>query len=212
VEASHQVADGIPIGDDFVNLLTNLSRTIATAIIFLLPAATQPPQEKAATPETQKEAAPTPGPEMEQLKFLQGYWHYVSTYEKSSFYPNGGKGSGTYITTQGPGGFSQIAEFSGTSPDGRESGHEVTTWDPEDHVYKSYVFGNNFPGCIVRTGQWEGETLIFDANFVLDGTDVHLQSATTSNPDGSITIVEKFGTDDGPLQPTLTLKATREKI
>jgi hypothetical protein len=193
-------------------MFSTYPRIIAAALVLLLPAATQQAQEKAPAPGTQKGPASSPGPEMDQLKFLRGYWHYVSTYEKTSFYPNGGKGSGTYITTAGPGGFSQIAEFSGTSPDGREGGHEVTTWDPEDNVYKSYVFGNNFSGCIVRTGRWEGTTLIFDADFVLDGANLHLQSATTANPDGSITIVEKFGTDDGPLQTTLTLKATREKI
>jgi hypothetical protein len=192
--------------------LTTLPRIITAALVFLLPAAIQQAQEKAATPAPQKESAPVPGPEMDQLKFLRGYWHYVSAYEKTSFYPDGGKGSGTYITTEGPGGFSQIAEFSGTSPDGREAGHEVTTWDPEEDVYKSYVFGNNFPGCIVRTGRWDGTTLIFDADFVLEGTKVHLQSSTTSNSDGSITIVEKFSADGGPLQTTLTLKATREKL
>jgi hypothetical protein len=32
------------------------------------------------------------------------------------------------------------------------------------------------------------------------------------NSDGTVTIVEKFGVDGGELKPTLTLKATREKI
>jgi hypothetical protein len=195
-----------------MNVLTALPRIIVAGIIFLLPATQPGAQEKAAAAGNQKEAVATPGPEMDQLKFLRGYWHYVSTYEKSSFHPEGGKGSGSYIITEGPGGFSQIAEFSGTSPDGREVGHEVTTWDPEEHAYKSYVFGNNFPGCIVRTGKWDGNTLIFDADFYFNGVDVHLQSSTTANADGTVTIVEKFATNDGELQPTLTLKATRERF
>jgi hypothetical protein len=194
-----------------MNALTTFPRVLAAAVVLLLPASAQQAQDKNANAPTLK-SVPTPGPEMDQLKFLRGYWHYVSTYDKTSFYPSGGKGAGTYITTAGPGGFSQIAEFSGTSPDGREAGHEVTTWDPEERAYKSYIFGNNFPGCIVRTGHWEGATLIFDADFVLGGNKLHLQSSTTPNPDGSITIVEKFGTDEGELKPTLTLKATREKI
>ncbi|HEY4878668.1 MAG TPA: DUF1579 family protein [Candidatus Acidoferrales bacterium] len=195
-----------------MNVLTALARIIVAGIIFLLPATQPGAQEKAAAAGNQKEAVATPGPEMDQLKFLRGYWHYVSTYEKSSFHPEGGKGSGSYIITEGPGGFSQIAEFSGTSPDGREVGHEVTTWDPEEHAYKSYVFGNNFPGCIVRTGKWDGNTLIFDADFYFNGVDVHLQSSMTANADGTVTIVEKFATNDGELQPTLTLKATRERF
>jgi hypothetical protein len=195
-----------------MNVLTALPRIILGTILFLLPATPQQAQEKTPVAEVQKETSPNPGPEMDQLKFLRGYWHYISTYEKSSRYPNGGKGSGTYITTEGPGGFSQVAEFSGTSPDGREVGHEVTTWDPEEHVYKSYVFGSNFPGCMVRTGKWDGNTLIFDADFEFGGVDVHLQSSTIANPDGTVTIVEKFARNGGELQTSLTLKATREKI
>ena len=195
-----------------MNVLTSLPRIVAAGMIFLLPTTPQQAQEKPAAAGNQKEPAPTPGPEMDQLKFLRGYWHYVSSYEKSSFYPEGGKGSGTYITTEGPGGFSQIAEFSGTTPDGREVGHDVTTWDPEEHVYKSYVFGNSFPGCIVRTGKWDSNTLIFDADFDFKGMEVHLQSSTTANADGTVTIVEKFATNDGDLQPALTLKATRERF
>jgi hypothetical protein len=196
-----------------MNSFAALPRIVAAAMVFLWPAVAPQNQDKASsTTAAQKEPVPNPVPEMEQLKFLRGYWRYVSTYDKTTFYPNGGKGSGTYITTEGPGGFSQIAEFSGISPDGRESGHEVTTWDPEEHVYKSYVFGNNFPGCIVRTGHWDGTTLIFDADFVLAGAKLHLQSSTVENSDGTVTIVEKFGVDGGELKPTLTLKATREKI
>jgi len=195
-----------------MNILTALPRIIAAAIIFLLPASTQQSKGKTPASETQKPPTPQPGPEMEQLKFLRGYWHYISTYEKTSFYPNGGKGAGTYITTQGPGGFSQVAEFQGTSPDGFEAGHEVTTWDPQEHVYKSYVFANSFPGCIVRTGHWDGNNLIFDADFELGGVKLHSQSSTTANPDGTVTVVEKFAPEGGELQTTLTLKATREKI
>jgi hypothetical protein len=54
--------------------------------------------------------------------------------------------------------------------------------------------------------------LIFDADFVLGGAKLHLQSSTVENSDGTVTIVEKFGVDGGELKPTLTLKATREKI
>ena len=168
-----------------MNSFAALPRIVAAVMVFLWPAVAPQNQDKASsTTAAQKEPVPTPGPEMEQLKFLRGYWRYVSTYDKTTFYPNGGKGSGTYITTG----------------------------DPEEHVYKSYVFGNNFPGCIVRTGHWDGTTLIFDADFVLAGAKLHLQSSTVENSDGTVTIVEKFGVDGGELKPTLTLKATREKI
>jgi hypothetical protein len=179
---------------------------------LLMVAPPQHGQYKKIASDAQKDSAPQPGPEMDQLKFLRGYWRYTSVYDRSSLYPNGGKGAGTYITTEGPGGLSQIAEFQGSSPDGFEVGHEVTTWDPKEHAYKSYVFGNDFPGCIVRTGHWEGNTLIFDANFEMGTKKFQLESLTTANPDGTVTIVEKFTPDGGEQQIALTMKATREKI
>jgi hypothetical protein len=195
-----------------MKMLTVLPRIIAVGMIFLMPATAQQSKDKANVTAGQKSPEPKPGPEMDQLKFLRGYWHYVSTYDKSSFYPYGGKGSGTHITTEGPGGFSQIAEFQGTSPDGFQAGHEVTTWDPQELAYKSYVFGNNFPACVVRTGHWDGNNLIFDADFELGGAKLHMQSSTTANPDGTVTIVERFSADGAPMQTLLTLKATHEKI
>jgi hypothetical protein len=189
---------------------TAIPRCVAAAIL-LLPLSTHP-QQKQTTPDAQTKPSPKPGPEMDQLKFLRGYWHYVTTYEKTSFYPNGGAGHGTYTVTEGPGGFSQIAEFQGTSPDGREVGHEVTTWDADEHAYKSYLFANIFPGCMVRTGHWEGSTLVFEADMRYQDSKLHLESAITPNPDGSFTTLEKFSTDGGPLQTSLTMKATREKV
>jgi hypothetical protein len=188
-----------------------LFRGVAIASACVLLAATPQAQEK--KPDAaEKPSKPTPGPEMDQLKFLRGYWHYSSVYEKSEFYPNGGKGNGTYITSEGPGGFSQIAEFQGSSPDGREVGHEVVTWDPKEHAYKSYIFGNSFPGCVIRTGHWDGNTLIFDADFDFNGEKLHLESLTTATSDDTITIVDKASSGDAPLQTTVTLKATRERI
>ncbi|HEY0703635.1 MAG TPA: hypothetical protein VGD60_12790 [Candidatus Acidoferrales bacterium] len=194
-----------------VRIGSRLVRGIAVAAALLFISAMPQAQEKkpVASDDTRK---PAPGPEMDQLKFLRGYWHYSSVYEKTPFYPNGGKGGGTYITSEGPGGFSQIAEFQGTSPEGREVGHEVTTWEPKENAYKSYIFGNSFPGCVVRTGHWDGNTLIFDAEFDFNGEKLHIESATTATSEGTITIVEKAAHGDDPLQTTVTLKATREQL
>jgi Protein of unknown function (DUF1579) len=191
-----------------------LLRGMAIATACLISAATPQAQERAKKPDAaeQKPAKPEPGPEMDRLKFLRGYWHYSSVYERSSFYPNGGKGTGTYISSDGPGGFSLIVEFQGTTPDGREVGHEVITWDPKEHAYKSYVFGNTTPGCVIQTGHWDGNTLIFNAELEFNGDKLHLETAITATSDDTITIVDKASSGEAPLQTTVTLKATRERL
>jgi Protein of unknown function (DUF1579) len=186
------------------------SIAIAAACVFLT-AASQA-QEKKPDAAAQKPARPEPGPEMDQLKFLRGYWHYSSVYEKSSFYSNGGKGSGTYISSDGPGGFSLIVEFQGTTPDGREVGHEVITWDPKEHAYKSYIFANTAPGCVIETGHWDGNTLIFEAELDLNGDKLRLQTAITATSDDTVMIVDKAANGDAGLQTTVTMKATRERL
>jgi hypothetical protein len=186
------------------------SAAIATWCVFL--AATPQAQEKKSDAAEQKPAKATPGPEMDQLKFLRGYWHYSSVYEKSSFYPNGGKGNGTYIASEGPGGFSVIVEFQGTTPDGREVGHEVITWDPKENAYKSYIFGNTAPGCVFETGHWDGNTLIFEGDLEINGDKLHLQTALTATSDDTVMIVDKAAKGDAGLQTTVTMKATRERL
>jgi hypothetical protein len=32
----------------------------------------------------------------------------------------------------------------------------ILTWDANEKAYKAYAFGNEFPGAIVETGQFEG--------------------------------------------------------
>jgi Protein of unknown function (DUF1579) len=192
---------------------TCLLRGIAIAIWCVFLAATSQAQQKEKKPDAaEKPARPEPGPEMDQLKFLRGYWHYSSVFEKSSFYSNGGKGSGTYISSDGPGGFSLIVEFQGTTPDGREVGHEVITWDPKEHAYKSYIFGNTAPGCVIETGHWDGNTLIFDADLDVNGDKLHLQTVISATSDDTISIVDKAASGDAPLQTTVTLKAVRERL
>jgi hypothetical protein len=139
--------------------------------------------EKSAPTGTAQEKQPLkPAPEMERLKFLQGKWRYTESYPQSSMVPNGGTGSGTYAATPGPGGFSQIADFQGISPEGNIAGHEVITWDPAEKVYKSYVFGNNFPGCFMKKGHWNGNELVFTGDFQFQSSRKRAWGMRRSNP------------------------------
>lgn len=158
------------------------------------PTTTRALPERAAT---QPQEMPKPAPELAKLKFLEGKWTYEAVYEKGDFYPNGAKTKGTYNTIAGPGGFSQIADFTEAAPEGEEAGHVVTNWDGKEHVYKSYVFGNAFPQCVIRTGHWDGDKLVFESEFDMGSMKMMLQSVTTANPDGTVTIKESYKGGDG---------------
>jgi hypothetical protein len=177
---------------------------------FAMQESTQSTEKKATPPSVPEMLAPKPAPEMERLKFLQGKWRYTENYPKTSMYPNGGAGKGTYVAMAGPGGFSQIADFQGASPEGDITGHEVITWDPAEGIYKSFVFGNNFPGCFTKKGHWEGNDLVFTGDFTYAGMTIHFRDATTANPDGSVVIVEQSSVGDAPLELMLTTTAVRD--
>jgi hypothetical protein len=90
---------------------------------------------------------------MERLqKFYLGTWQYTEMYPKSSYVPNGGQNTGTYTSELGPGGNSLINRFHSQGPVGDFEGLLIMTWDPKEKVYKSYIFGNDFPGAIVESG------------------------------------------------------------
>ena len=98
-------------------------------------------------------------------KFYVGTWDYTETYPKSSFAPNGGKNTGVYLSELGPGGNSLINKFHSRGPVGDFEGMLVMTWDPKEKTYKSYIFGNDYPGALVETGQWDGDTLVYRGEF-----------------------------------------------
>jgi len=209
-----KVIDNIK-GAGFMKAAVAISSVLLFAFVMLastsaIQQSTQSTDKKAATPSVPEMQAPKPTPEMERLKFLQGKWRYTENYPKSSMFPNGGAGKGTYVATVGPGGFSQIAEFQGAGPGGDIVGHEVITWDPLEGIYKSFVFGNNFPGCFTKKGHWEGNNLVFSGDFTYAGMKIHFRDVTTANPDGTVVIVEQSGVGDAPLELVLTMTAVRD--
>ncbi len=140
--------------------------TISLALSVPLWAARQEKmaEKQAATPAVKPGAA-----EMERLKFYLGEWDYTETYPKSAFAPNGGKNTGVYTSKLGPGGNSLINTFHSQGPVGDFEGLLVMTWDAKEKAYKAYVFGNDFPGAIVETGQFEGDALVFRLEFSTGG-------------------------------------------
>jgi hypothetical protein len=141
----------------------NSKRIVSAACALVMVAATMAMAARQEKTIEKPAAAPTAKPgaaEMERLKFYLGEWDYTETYPKSAFYPNGGKNTCVYTSKPGPGGNSLINTFHSQGPVGDFEGLLVMTWDAKEKAYKAYVFGNEFPGAIVETGQFEGDALV----------------------------------------------------
>ena len=72
------------------------------------------------------------------------------------------------------------------------------TWDPKEKAYKSYVFGDGFPGCVVQTGQFEGDALIFRSEFAAGGVKVKLRNVTSVSAVRKIVSEEYIASEGSP--------------
>jgi hypothetical protein len=152
---------------------------------------------------------PTPGPEMDRVKFLIGAWNLSGEYAKSSMVPQGGKSSGWYKAQLGPGGFSVIADFEADGPLGKEIGHQVFVWDPKQSVYTVVTVGN-FPGAIIGKAHWEGENLITESEFEFGGAKMSNRAIYSKVQDKSIHIEETSRMGDGAIEPLWKADATKK--
>ena len=138
-------------------------------------------QEKTAEKPAAASVAPAVKPgaaEMDRLKFYLGEWEYTETYPKSGFSPNGGKKADVYTSKLGPGGNSLINTFPSQGSVGDFEGLLVMTWDAREKAYKAYAFGNDFPGALVETGQFEGDELVYRSEFPVEGATLKLRNVT----------------------------------
>ena len=147
--------------------------------------------------------------EMERLKFYLGEWDYMETYPKSSFYPNGGKNAGVYTSKLGPGGNSLINTFHSQGPVGDFEGLLVMTWDAREKAYKAYAFGNDFPGALVETGQFEGDALVYRSEFPVEGAMLKLRNVTRLTGTGTLVSEEFMAMKDAP--ETLLVRVEAKK-
>jgi hypothetical protein len=158
-------------------------------------------QEKTGEKPAAAPAAPAAKPgaaEMERLKFYLGEWDYTETYPKSAFARNGGKNTGVYTSKLGPGGQSLINSFHSQGPVGDFEGLLVMTWDAREKAYKAYVFGNDFPGALVETGQFEGDALVFRSEFPAEGAMIKLRNVTRVTAPGKLESEEYMAMKDAP--------------
>jgi len=159
---------------------------------------------------TQQDVRQKASPEMDRLRKLYlGWWDFTETYAKTPFYPQGGSDTGVYTSEPGPGGNSIVNRFHSHGAVGDFEGLLVITWDAKEKAYKSYVFGNEFPGCIVQTGQFEGDALVFRSDFAAEGVKMKLRNVTRVSAAGKIVSEEYIATEGSTEVLMMRVDATR---
>jgi len=153
--------------------------------------------------------AAQPGPEMIKLNFLVGTWNVDSEYAKSPMIPQGGKATGWYKAQPGPGGFSILADFEANGPLGKEVGHQVLSWDPKQQSYITMTVGN-FAGAVIGHARWNGENLVTESRFEMDGGTMQMRATYSDIKEKSTHIEETFRVGDGPYQPLWSANATKK--
>ena len=178
--------------------------TVFMVALVVMLAATLTMGARQDKPAEQGSAEARPGAvEMERLKFYLGEWDYTETY------PKGGKNTGVYTSKLGPGGNSLINAFHSTGPMGDFEGLLILTWDANEKAYKAYAFGNDFPGAIVETGQFEGDALVYRSELTAGGTSMKLRNVTRVTAPGQLVSEEYLAKKDGP--ETLLVRVDAKK-
>jgi hypothetical protein len=72
------------------------------------------------------------------------------------------------------------------------------TWDANEKAYKAYAFGNEFPGAIVETGQFEGDALVYRSELTVGGATMKLRNMTRVAAPGQLVSEEYVAKKDGP--------------
>src|ERR1700680_2385780 len=120
-----------------------------------------------------------------------------------------GMNTGVYSSKQGPGGNLPVQNFHSQGPVGDFEGLIMMTWYRGDRLYKGYVFGNGFPGCIVQSGQFEKDVLVFRSEFSAGPTKMSLRGTTRSTAPGKIDGEEYISTNGGPEVLMMRVEATK---
>ncbi|HET7872955.1 MAG TPA: hypothetical protein VFL42_10630 [Terriglobales bacterium] len=147
-----------------------------------------------------------PLPEMQRLaKLYAGRWEYTETYPKS-----GAVNTGVYTSEPGPGGNSIFNHFHSKGPVGEFDGALIMTWDPKEKAYKSYTFGDGFPGALVGTGQWEGDVLVYRSEISAGTAKIAFRNATKFLDGGKLSSEQFSSVNGAPETLMVRVEAVRK--
>jgi hypothetical protein len=182
-----------------------MSRGVALAAALALALALTGSGANAADPGA-PERPKLPLPEMQRLatRYL-GIWRYTERYA------NGVENTGVYTSAPGPGGNSIVNHFHSQGPAGEFEGLLIMTWDAQEKAYKEYVFGENFQGALIETGQWLGDSLTFRASLTFGGGKVALRNTTRFTSDSTITSEQFSSAGGGPEALVVHVEAARKR-
>ncbi len=159
-------------------------------------------ETKSAQPQ---EAKAKPGAaEMKRLGFYPGEWMYTETY------PNGAVNHGTYTSKLGPGGNSLLNTFHSQGPVGDFEGMLVYTWDLNEGKYKAYVFGNDLPGALIETGEFEGEKLVLHGELGGGAAKVQMRNVTWMASPGKLISETYMSRAGAPEKLLVRVEATKQ--
>jgi len=71
------------------------------------------------------------------------------------------------------------------------------------------VFGNDFPGALVETGQFEGDALVYRSGFQAEGATLKLRNVTRVTAPGTLVSEEYMAMKDAP--ETLLVRVDAKK-
>jgi len=152
---------------------------------------------------------PKPAPEMKVLTEFVGTWATEETFEKSPVMPDGGKATGTNVTTLGPGGFSILINQNSKSAMGAFRGHGVETWDPNEKVYKMVWVDSMMPGVVMTTGRKEGDNLVFKGDAMMMGKKMSIRDVISDKTPTSFTLTSYVNDGSGEMK-SMTIKFTKK--
>lgn len=140
-------------------------------------------------PQQQSGMAMAPvSPEMEKIgKRLVGRWRAKEQHEPTPWNPNGGQGSGMETVTYGPGRHSLMFQYNSSGPLGRFEGRGIWVWDPAIKAFKTAWVDNTAPMLANRTGNWQGDKLVFTGSDDVMGTKMDFRETFSDWTDTSFT-------------------------
>lgn len=157
-----------------------------------------------------EQSAAVASPEMKRLaQVLTGNWDTVENMVRSQFFPDGGSRHGKVEARLASGGYTLVYEVHSNGSAGKLEGFHTIWWDKNTKLYYFFAcFNNPDSPCRMRgTAHWEGDSLVNDYEFIVNGKKVPCRDTFTFTPT-SHTILAAMDTGDG-MRIMITTTATR---
>jgi hypothetical protein len=146
------------------------------------------------------------------IKLFAGNWAVQETLFPGPMAPQGGSGKGNEKISKGPGGFSLLLDYQGSSM-GPFTGHGVMAWSPQNNRYEFAWVDSMAPsGVTVMPGNWEGDKLVFSGIDSSMGTPMQMRHTYWNISPNSFTYTMEMGSSADKLQKSMELQFRRVNV